>query len=181
MPKSLNALPLIGLLVAFVATFPLSAQEGFGPPPGGPMGEFGPLRPPLPVELLSIPEVRNELDLSDDQSDKVSKTVDDARNEVRALMEKIDFGALMQLEPDAVEKMFKENQETLKTLGDKVLASLPDVLTEKQVTRLRQLIWQRSGLTALLEEKVRSTLAWCARQERIRPRPMNEHSVGAAV
>lgn len=36
-------------------------------------------------------------------------------------------------------------------------------------------------LPTLLEEKVRSTLTWCARQERIRPQRTAELTVGAAA
>jgi hypothetical protein len=132
---------------------------GFGGGVGG-RGGFG----ADPVSLLRMEEVQKELELLDDQKEKI-----DALTEANRNRERPDFGNIREMSEAERQQLFarlrtereKQTAETKEKLGE--------ILLPHQMERLEQLVIQRQGLGALNNPEVAAKLKISeGQQEKIR-------------
>jgi hypothetical protein len=106
-----------------------------------------------PYGLLDAEAVAKEVGLTDDQKEKIKTINEKAREEMRTA-----FQGMGDLEP-------QERQEAMRKMGEKMEAqrkatnkSLQGVLSEEQVTRLREIYVQIRGEQALRDAEVQEAL-----------------------
>lgn len=144
-----SGLYCLGLAALAVAVVSMSA---YAQPPGGGRGGRGGARggPGFggPLMLLMMPEVREELEMTEDQTTKL-------RESQRALFESMrSEGGRESFRDMSDEEREKRRAEMEKKTAD----MLKEVLLPKQVERLEQLALQREGTRALSNQKVINAL-----------------------
>jgi Spy/CpxP family protein refolding chaperone len=122
----------------------LLAQPG-GPPrgpggPGGPGGFFGGAQGSL-IALVQRPEIQQELQLIDEQRDKVDEVVTDARdrigNEMRTMF--ADMGNINELSEQERQARFDEIRVKFEKLNKEFEGDLKKALLPHQFDRLKQI------------------------------------------
>jgi Spy/CpxP family protein refolding chaperone len=106
------------------------------------------------VQILSMPPVIDELDLSDEQSEKVRAMADRFRNDMMSRMREARE-RLADLGPDARRERF---EELTRTLDETALPQLQEVLTPEQMNRLQQIQVQLQGVQAFANPRVKESL-----------------------
>ena len=140
----------VGLIVTLAVPEPAAAQFGRGGGRGGPGGGFGgggndPLR------TLRDDATRTELGLSDDQAAKLDALAEENRDgfaatgEFRTRLQEAETEAEMQT---IQAEMAAATRERVEQTREQIAA----VLTAEQNERLDQILLQRRGVTALLED-----------------------------
>jgi Spy/CpxP family protein refolding chaperone len=136
----------------------LFAQPG-GPPrgpggPGGPGGFFGGAQGSL-IALVQRPEIQQELQLIDEQRDKVDEVVADARDRIGSEMRTMfaDMGNINELGEQERQARFDEIRTKFEKLNKEFEGDLKKALLPYQFDRLKQIgVQQRvqtQGATAL--------------------------------
>lgn len=150
----LYRLGLAALAVAVVsmsvnAQPPGGGRGGPGGPGGGPgFGGRGPGGGGT-LGLLMIPQVREELDVTDEQMEKLRQKGEQLREQMRGLFP--DREALANLSDEERRARFEKAREESEK---KVNAALKEVLVPAQIERLEQIELQQQGTRALLTDKV---------------------------
>lgn len=137
----------IALMLTVAAVLGSTAGSLLAQPPGGPGGPGGGRgRGPGggfgggPLGLLMMPEVRTELKVTDEQQQKLRTAMEGLRPEGGG--QRGGFGNLSEEERAEMRKRMEELQK-------KTDEAMKSVLSEEQITRLRQLDIQRQGAQAL--------------------------------
>lgn len=138
----------IALMLTVAAVLGSTAGSLLAQPPGGPGGPGGGRgRGPGggfgggPLGLLMMPEVRTELKVTDEQQQKLRTAMEGLRPEGGG-GQRGGFGNLSEEERAEMRKRMEEMQK-------KADEAMKSVLSEEQITRLRQLEIQRQGAGAL--------------------------------
>jgi hypothetical protein len=122
---------------------------GFGGPGMGGRGFGGPGMPVTLVSLVGMPEVQQELGLSDQQKKDVGELVSETQNQLRAAMSGVNFQELQDMSDEergqVLDGIRKKTEEANKQADEK----LAKLLEEEQRDRLNQLRLQREGIAAL--------------------------------
>ena len=105
--------------------------------------------------LLGIPEVQNELNLSEGQKKEINGLLADAREKV---LGQINFQDLRNLSADEREKRFGELRKKFEEVGKGIDEKAGKFLDTKQSERLHQLVLQREGAMALARPDVSAKL-----------------------
>ena len=132
----------------------VSAQDRGRPGGGGGFfsGGFG------GAELLRSDEVRKELELVDEQIEKLEKLGEEMRNEMREM-----FSGMRDLSQEERQAKFTELRETMRKKGEELSEKVDQVLLPHQRDRLNQIRLQsqlrRSGTSgALTNDRISETL-----------------------
>lgn len=121
--------------------------------------------PGAAVMLLAIPEVRTELNLSEEQVGLLDDLRADYTREVQNVIgPQPDFQAFLELSDEERRKRTEEIAAKMLAVAEKAEESIKMVLDEKQVPRLEQLKLQREGTAALLRDDVATKLGLSAEQ-----------------
>jgi Spy/CpxP family protein refolding chaperone len=168
--KMKRQLPLCAsLLMAMLMSMPVLAQPqppqpggpggpGFFGGPGGAGGFFG---GGGMLGLAQREEVQQELQLVDEQRDKVQGLADDMRNKIRDEMRPI-FEQMRDLSDDERRAKFGEIRTKFESLNAEFEKQLDKVLLPHQVERLKQIDLQsriqRQGTSALTSGDIAKTL-----------------------
>lgn len=133
----------IALMLTVAAVLGSTAGSLLAQPPGGPGGGRGRGGGGFggPTGLLMIPEVRAELKVTDEQHQKLRTALEGLRSEGGG-GQRGGFGNLSEEERAEMRKRMEELQK-------KTDEAMKSVLSEEQITRLRQLDIQRQGAQAL--------------------------------
>lgn len=125
---------MLGIASSAVAQPPGPGGPGFGGPggPGGPFGGGG------LMGLISRDEVQQELQLVDEQKDKVRGITDEMRNKVRDQMRDV-FTQMRDLSDDERRAKFGEIRTKMESLQADTEKELDKVLLPHQLERLRQI------------------------------------------
>lgn len=138
----------IALMLTVAAVLGSTAGSLLAQPPGGPGGPgggrgrgFGGGFGGGPMGLLMMPEVRTELNVTEEQQQKLRTAMEGLRPEGGG-GPRGGFGNLSEEERAEMRKRMEEMQK-------KADEAMKSVLSEEQITRLRQLEIQRQGAQAL--------------------------------
>ena len=144
-----------------------SPMFGQAPQPGGPPGQRGPGGPGGffggggIVGLIARDEVQQELQLVDEQKDKVRAITDEMRNKVREQMRDV-FGQMQNLSDDERRAKFGEIRTKIDALSADTEKQLDKVLLPHQMERLKQIDLQTKvqsrGASALTSGDVAKAL-----------------------
>jgi hypothetical protein len=121
---------------------------------GGGMGMRG-ARGVNPLMLVGNPAVQKDLGLSEENATKVKEITDDVRQEMQEQIagSGIDFQGLRDLQGEEREKRMAEIQtkmaEVNKTINDKFLPKINEILDKSQQKRLHEIAIQAAGSAAL--------------------------------
>jgi hypothetical protein len=121
---------------------------------GGGMGMRG-ARGVNPLMLVGNPAVQKDLGLSEENATKVKEITDDVRQEMQEQIagSGIDFQGLRDLQGEEREKRMAEIQtkmaEVNKTINDKFLPKINEILDKNQQKRLHEIAIQAAGSAAL--------------------------------
>ena len=128
-------------------------QRPQGQRPGG-QGGFG-QRGSNPIQLLRVAEVREEVELLDEQYEELQTKARKIQEEARGTGERPNFRELSEEERNKLIAEFrKRSEETNK----KIAKLVEDVLLPHQKERLDQIALQMQGTAALFTPKVREAL-----------------------
>lgn len=105
------------------------------------------------LALVQIPEVRDELDLTDEQLGALTRLRDSARPE-----EGFDRSKIRDMSEQERREWFLENQEKRKEQASQIEEQMEDVLLPSQLERLKQISIQTRGAGALMDKDVRDDL-----------------------
>jgi Spy/CpxP family protein refolding chaperone len=166
--KSMNRSFRLGTLLFATATMLVAAAfsqaQQPGPPPGGFGGPGGPggfFGGGGILGLAARDEVQQELQLVDEQKDKVRAIADDARNRARDEMRGI-FEQLRDLNDEERRAKFEEIRTKLEAMNADMEKELDKVLLPHQLERLKQIDLQNKirqrGSSALTSGDVASAL-----------------------
>jgi hypothetical protein len=139
----------IGLVLAGLATAAISQEpRGRGRGPGGFMlgGPGGP--PNSAVMLLGMPEVQQELAVTDDQRKQLDELTRDVQEQMRASFGAVNFQELATLTEEDRMQRFDEARKKADEANRKADDKLGAILDAKQTERLNQLRLQREGVAA---------------------------------
>ena len=129
--------------------------RGFGGPGGGMFNS--------PVALLGMPEVRKELNTTEEQNKQIDDVVEEMRESTRGAFG--NFQELQNLSDEERQKrmdeMRKKGEDANKAAEDKI----NKVLKPEQLTRLKQLSLQRQGIYALTRPEVAKQLGLTQEQQ----------------
>lgn len=137
---------VLGVLALVLTASLVSAQDQPGRGRRGGGGGFGGMMG-SPVGLLRMPEVRKELNLTEEQN----KQVDEALQQATPAG---GFAGLQDLSPEEQQK----RREEMRRKMDEATASVKKVLKPEQEKRLEQLALQRQGLAALARPEIAKQL-----------------------
>lgn len=136
---------VLALGVALLTPASLWAQPGGGPPrgpggPGGPGGFFGGAQSSL-IALVQRPEIQQELQIIDEQRDRVDDVVAGARerigNEMRSMF--ADMGNINELSEQERQARFEEIRTKFEKLNKEFEGDLKKALLPHQFDRLKQI------------------------------------------
>jgi len=120
-------------------TFGQPPQPGGGPQgPGGPGGPGGFFGGGGMIGLIGRDEVQQELQLVDEQKDKVRGITDEMRNKVRDQMRDV-FGQMQNLSDDERRAKFGEIRTKMEAMTAETEKQLEKVLLPHQLDRLKQI------------------------------------------
>jgi Spy/CpxP family protein refolding chaperone len=168
--------------IAIVLAFSMGAVATAQPPGRGPGGPGGPggfgMMPggggSQMIRLLGLPEVQQELELVDDQKNKLKGVEDDLRQ--RAQKEMAGIRDLPQEERRA---KFDEMQKKAKTWGDEAQKRIEEILLPHQMDRLHEISLQVSlqvrGASALADPKIQAELG-LNEQQKTKLRDLSERT-----
>ena len=123
---------------------------GFGGPGGGdPMGS---------VALIGIPEVQQELKLSDEQKPKVVDLLSKMQEQARTAFESFNPQEVFALEEKERDQRFAKMRTQMEGITKKTEAELGKVLDKQQSQRFAELQVQRGGVGSLLRDEVSKPL-----------------------
>lgn len=139
----LNAVVFLALCPAFLAGGMLLAQPGGGQRgPGGPGGPGGLLGGGGILNLVQRDEVQQELQLIDEQRDKLEAVVDDARQRIGDEMRDM-FSQMGNLSNEERQARFEDVRARLEKLNKESESELKKVLLPHQFDRLKQISVQQ--------------------------------------
>ena len=147
----------LGMCCLTLATSVLA--QGFrGPGPGGPRGPGfggpGGGDPMGSVALIGIPEVQQELKLSDEQKPKIMDLLSKMQEQSRAVFEANNpfgnFGA----DPKDAEARFAKMRTQMEEITKHTEERLGKVLDKQQAGRFAELQLQRGGVGSLLRDEI---------------------------
>ncbi len=118
---------------------------GFGGPGGDPLGS---------ISLLGIPEVQQELKLSDEQKPKVADVLSKMHEQARAVFESFNPQELFGLEEKERNQRFAKMRSRMDEITKKSEEQLGKVLDKRQTQRFAELQLQRGGVGSLMREEV---------------------------
>jgi hypothetical protein len=124
-------------------------------------GGFGGPGMNSPVALLGIPEVRKELNVSDEQG----KEIDDVLAKVREARGGFNFQDFQSLGEDERQKRMDEMRKKGEEADKAAQEKLDKILKPEQLARLNQLSLQRQGLMALARPEVAKQLGLSQEQQ----------------
>lgn len=113
-----------------------------------------------PLGLVGNAAVQKDLGVSEDKAEKLKDIAGDVRQEVQEEIQGagIDFGGLRDLQGEEREKKMAEIRtkmaEVQKTVADKFMPKVAEILDKTQLTRLRQIAIQQAGPSALKDAGV---------------------------
>jgi len=120
------------------------------------------------IGLLQADEVRQELDLMDDQVEQLRAIGEDVRNEVRSELQGI-FQGMRDLSPEERQQRFDEIRAKVDAITSKSEGRLQEVLLPHQFDRLKQIDLQtriqRGGAAALADGQLAETLGLSDQQK----------------
>lgn len=151
--KGLLALSLIVLMASAA-----SAQQGRGGRRGGFGGGFGGDFS-SPAALLRIPEVQQEIKVSEEQK----KQIDEG---LAAMRGGFNFQELQSLSQEERAKRMQEFREKAEAAGKALEEKMDKILKPEQLARLKQLSLQRQGALALLRPEVAKDLGLTEEQRK---------------
>jgi hypothetical protein len=115
-----------------------------------------------PIGLIGREEVQKELGLSEPQIAAVTKLTEAYREEQRSARGNFDFRTLRELPEEErttkIAELLKQGAETRKKLNAKYDPKVAELLDPPQADRLDQIVLQRKGMTALVEDDISKTL-----------------------
>ena len=114
---------------------------------GGMMGGGG------TVGLLAMEAVQKELELVDDQKQKLKALAEEARKEMGEL-----FGGMRDLSPEDRQAKFAELRPKMEAKGEELSKKANEILLPHQQARLKELRVQRLGPAALGDPKIQEEL-----------------------
>lgn len=129
--------------------------SGRGPRgPGGPggFGMFGAGSNQM-IRLLGLPEVQQELELVDDQKNKLKAVGDDLRQRAQK-----EFSGIRDLPQAERQAKVDELQKKAKTWGEEAQKRVEEILLPHQLDRLHEISVQTRGAAALIDPKVQEQL-----------------------
>jgi hypothetical protein len=146
----------VGVTIAALALAISTVQDAQaqGKRGGGGMGMRG-ARGVNPLMLVGNPAVQKDLGLSEENATKVKEITDDVRQEMQEQIagSGIDFQGLRDLQGEEREKRMAEIQtkmaEVNKTINDKFLPKINEILDKNQQKRLHEIAIQAAGSAAL--------------------------------
>ena len=144
------------------------APQGFGPPggfqgPGGPGFGPPPGRADSAVALLGMPEVQDELKLSDDQKKSIDEISQNMRQSIREIFE-ARAPAPGDVPPADGGNRFEQINSQIKGLTAKAEEKAKAVLNEDQNKRYSQLRLQRESSAALVRDEISKQLKLSEKQ-----------------
>jgi Spy/CpxP family protein refolding chaperone len=137
----------LGLCVVVVCFGVLSAVSVFAQPPGGGGGGFrgGPggfFGGGGVLGLVTREEVQQELQLVDEQREKVETLVEDSQDQIREEMREM-FSQMRDLSDDERRERFGEIRERMESMNEELEGKLKEVLLPHQYERLKQIDFQQ--------------------------------------
>lgn len=139
------------LVVSFtLVTAPAAAQPRGGGGPGGRMGALGRMIS-TSVILLAMPEVREELKATPEQSAQIDKILQAARDR---LFSEIDIFELQNAEGEEREEILEELRVLAAEMAAEAKKSLSETLDATQLARLEELYLQSEGARGLTRPEV---------------------------
>ena len=147
----------LGLCCLMLAASVLA--QGFrGPGPGGPRGPGfggpGGGDPLGSVALIGIPEVQQELKLSDEQKPKVADVISKMQEQSRAAFESFNPQEVFALEEKEREQRFAKMRTQMEEITKQTEERLGKVLDKRQAGRFAELQLQRGGVGSLLRDEI---------------------------
>ena len=133
--------------------------QGFrGPGPGGPRGPGfggpGGGDPMGSVALIGIPEVQQELKLSDEQKPKIMDLLSKMQEQARAAFESFNPQEVFALEEKEREQRFAKMRSQMEEITKHTEERLGKVLDKQQAGRFAELQLQRGGVGSLLRDEI---------------------------
>lgn len=144
------------LLAVSLGAVAKAQPPGRGPGgPGGPggFGMFGRGGSDQTLRLLGLPEVQQELELVDDQKNKLKTIADDFRQRIQK-----EFSGIRDLPQQERQAKMEELQKKGKTWGEEAQKRVEEILLPHQTDRLHEISLQVRGTTALIDPKVQQEL-----------------------
>ncbi len=155
--RTLICLTTCSLLIATTVL----AQGFRGPGPGGPRGPGfgGPGGDPMgSVTLIGIPEVQQELKLSDEQRPKVADVINKTQEQSRTVFEGFNFQEVFTLEEKERDERFAKMRTQMEGITKQAEERLAKILDKSQASRFSELQLQRGGIGSLLRDEVSKPL-----------------------
>jgi hypothetical protein len=124
-----------------------------------------------PLGLVGNAAVQKDLGVSEDKAEKLKDIAGDVRQDVQEEFQSagIDFGALRDLSGEEREKKMAEIRtkmaEIQKTVGDKFMPKIAEILDKTQMTRLHEIAVQAAGPSALKDAGVVKDLGLSKEQQ----------------
>lgn len=106
-----------------------------------------------PLMLLQNPGVQKELNLTDEQKDKIKEAAQPVQEKMRSA-----FQGLQDLSPDERRTKMQELQKEMTAASTEAMKNLKGVLKPEQEKRLHQIEFQQQGLRAFADPKVADRL-----------------------
>ncbi|MGO8744635.1 MAG: Spy/CpxP family protein refolding chaperone [Thermoguttaceae bacterium] len=155
MPRSLR-FASIGLLAMAAMALCTTAWSQPGPGRGGFGRGMGGMQSPAMMWglLLRAPTVQKELNLTDDQKEKLKEYSDKAQAAMREL-----FAGMQDLSADERAAKMAENRKKLDGQAEEAKKTIEGILLPNQLDRLKEVALQRRGPQALADKEVQTSLA----------------------
>jgi hypothetical protein len=124
-----------------------------------------------PLGLVGNTAVQKDLGVTEDKADKLKDIAGDVRQEMQEEIQGsgIDVRAAFELQGEEREKKMAEIRtkmaEIQKTVGDKFLPKVAEILDKTQMTRLREIAIQQAGSSALKDAAVAKDLGLSKEQQ----------------
>ncbi len=140
---------------------------GFGPPPSGLPGMPGRgMGPASNLMLLGMPEVKKELDFTEQQQEKLDKVFSKSQEQQREAMAGFDPAEFSQWNDEERRQRFAEMRQAAEKMAEKSDKVIQEFLTDPQSKRLTELRLQFDGGTALLKPEIARKLNLTAGQKK---------------
>jgi Spy/CpxP family protein refolding chaperone len=163
----------VSVTVAAILLAVTTVQQAHAQGKKGGGGGMGMMRPPgvSPVSYIGYGSVQKELGLNEEKVEKLKDIANDVREEMTEQITGagIDFRSLRELKGDELQKRRAEIQtkmaEISKTINDKFLPKVGEILDKTQMSRLHEIALQAAGPEALKDTGVVKDLALTKDQE----------------
>jgi hypothetical protein len=147
-------------LVALALCVPAWAQPAPGakPPPAArtfrPLGTMSTsVLAMLYSNLLPMPTVQKELNLSEDQQTKVKEATDKSHAAMREF-----FAGIRDLSPEDRQAKIEETRKKMQAQAEETRKTIEGILLPKQLERLKGLALQMAGVSAIVDKEVQHDL-----------------------